>query len=223
MMSLMRLELALISSIVETTWLTTSPPLAAAPEAEEASWLAVRAESAVCFTVPVSCTSEDAASCRLDAVCSVRLERSWLPEAISTDAVRIESAAVRSWPTIACSASCMWCSERISLEASSTPSTGFIARDRSPSAMASASASASASGVQMVCMFSSVSGTTTIAANTSTRPKVQSTPPWVFSMPARMSSACACMRFSTSSSCFSASATWSLAGPSSRSATAAWS
>ena len=40
-------------------------------------WLeAVRAESAVCFTVPVSCSIDEAVCCRLLAVCSVRAERS---------------------------------------------------------------------------------------------------------------------------------------------------
>jgi hypothetical protein len=40
------------------------------------SWFACRAESAVCLTVPVSCSNDDAACCRFEAVCSVRTERS---------------------------------------------------------------------------------------------------------------------------------------------------
>ena len=47
--------LALMSYMVETTRLTTSPPWLATPLAPEASCAAWRAVSAFCFTVAVSC------------------------------------------------------------------------------------------------------------------------------------------------------------------------
>ncbi|EWS52943.1 hypothetical protein X551_04270 [Methylibium sp. T29] len=62
MMSAIFLLLALMSSIVDTTCDTTWPPLAAVAWADDASWLAVRADSAVCLTVPVSCSIELAVS-----------------------------------------------------------------------------------------------------------------------------------------------------------------
>jgi hypothetical protein len=79
MMSAIFFELVLISSIVETTCATTLPPRAATSLADEASWLAVRADSAVWLTVLVSWVIELAACCRLVAVCSVRTLRSALP------------------------------------------------------------------------------------------------------------------------------------------------
>ncbi len=97
MMSLILRELWLISSIVVTTCETTVPPRAATSAAVAASWFAWRAESALWRTVPVSCSMLAAVSCRLLAVCSVRELRSWLPVAISCDAVLMLSAAVRSW------------------------------------------------------------------------------------------------------------------------------
>ncbi len=100
MMSPMRLELALMSAIVETTCSTTSPPRAAAPDADDASSLALEAESAVCETVPVS-SSIDAAVCwRFEAVCSVRADRSWLPAAICPEAVAIDSVVWRTCETV---------------------------------------------------------------------------------------------------------------------------
>ncbi|WP_419187286.1 hypothetical protein, partial [Caldimonas tepidiphila] len=73
MMSAILRELAVISSMLLTTWATTSPPRWAVPEAEVASCWAWRAESADWRTVPVSCSMELAVCCRLEAACSVRL------------------------------------------------------------------------------------------------------------------------------------------------------
>ncbi len=111
MMSPMRRELPLISSIVETTCDTTEPPRCATSAAELASWLAVAAESAVCLTVPVSCIIDAAASCRLDAVCSVREDRSMLPVAISALATLMLSVDRRTLRTRFCKAPCMLASE----------------------------------------------------------------------------------------------------------------
>ena len=72
-------NIALISSMVDTTCVTTWPPREATDEAEEASWFAWLAASALWRTVPVSCSIELAVCCRLLAVCSVRAERSALP------------------------------------------------------------------------------------------------------------------------------------------------
>ena len=76
----------LIASIVVTTWCTTSPPSLAIAEADAASWFACRAFSAFCFTVEVSCSMAEAVSSSEPACCSVREERSRLPEAISLEA-----------------------------------------------------------------------------------------------------------------------------------------
>jgi hypothetical protein len=65
--------------MLATTWPTTSPPRAAAWAAVPASWLAWRAVSADWVTVAVSCSMLAAVSSRLEAVCSVRADRSWLP------------------------------------------------------------------------------------------------------------------------------------------------
>jgi hypothetical protein len=131
MMSAMRRLLAWISSIVDSTCDTTSPPRVAISAAEAASWLACRAESALCRTVPVSCSIDAAVCCRLLAVDSVRRDRSWLPLAISALAVAMLSELCCTWPTRRCSEACsrLICS---SIEQnSSRPSTG-TGRDRSP-------------------------------------------------------------------------------------------
>jgi hypothetical protein len=52
MMSAIFLELALISSMVETTWLTTVPPRWARRLADCGQLVGLRAESALCLTVP---------------------------------------------------------------------------------------------------------------------------------------------------------------------------
>ena len=59
-------------------------------------------------TLIVKNSIDEAVSCRLDAVLSVRLDKSMLPLAISVDATAIESAERRTSPTIALSDSCIW-------------------------------------------------------------------------------------------------------------------
>ncbi len=82
---------ALMSSIVDTTCPTTTPPLPADSDAAAASRFACRALSALCFTVLVSCSIDAAVCCRLDACSSVRELKSWLPAAIRAEPVAIES------------------------------------------------------------------------------------------------------------------------------------
>jgi len=96
MMSLILRELWLISSMVETTLDTTSPPRAATEAAVLASWLAVLAASADWCTVALSCSMALAVDCRWVAVSSVRWLRSALPEAISPVAVAMWSATWRT-------------------------------------------------------------------------------------------------------------------------------
>ncbi len=100
MMSSMRFELSLMSRIVEITCSTMAPPSAAAALAADARSLALRAESEVCATVPVSCSIDAAVSWRLEAACSVRTDRSWLPPAISPEATEIESVTWRTLVTV---------------------------------------------------------------------------------------------------------------------------
>ena len=83
MMSEILRALVLISSMVDTTCDTTTPPRAATAAALAANWLASLADSADCCTVPVNCSVDEDARCRLLAVCSVRALKSWLPVAIS--------------------------------------------------------------------------------------------------------------------------------------------
>ena len=82
MMSTIFFADSLISPMVCTTSDTTTPPLTATSEAFTASWLAWRALSAFCFTVEVSSSIEEAVSSSELACCSVRDDRSRLPEAI---------------------------------------------------------------------------------------------------------------------------------------------
>jgi hypothetical protein len=83
MISAIFFDEASMADMVVTTWPTTSPPCEATPCAPMASWLAWRACSAFCArwrSVPPSIA---AVSSRLAACCSVRRDRSVLPEAIS--------------------------------------------------------------------------------------------------------------------------------------------
>ncbi len=106
MMSAIFLDDELISSIVATTCETTVPPRRATCVAELASWLACAAASALWRTLPVSCDSELAVCCRLLAVCSVRWLRSWLPMAISVDAVDTSCVPERIEPIVLRISSC---------------------------------------------------------------------------------------------------------------------
>ena len=93
MMSSIFLALSLIELMVLTTWPTATPPLMATLEAAAASWLACLAFSAFCLTVEASSSMLLAVSSRLEACCSVRLERSALPDEISPAAVVMVSTA----------------------------------------------------------------------------------------------------------------------------------
>ncbi len=112
MMSAIFLDDELISSIVATTCETTAPPRRATCVAELASWLAWAAASALWRTLPVSCDSELAVCCRLLAVCSVRWLRSWLPVAISEDAVDTSCVPERIEPMVLRVSSCSTFSAR---------------------------------------------------------------------------------------------------------------
>ncbi len=97
MMSDIFFELALISPMVLTTSDTTWPPLTATLAAELASVVASTADVADARTVPVSSSIDEAVDCRLLAVCSVRLERSRVPAAISVLADWMLLAELCTW------------------------------------------------------------------------------------------------------------------------------
>ena len=144
-MSLILRLLSVICCMLATTWPTTSPPRAAAWAAVPASWLAWRAVSADWVTVAVSCSMLAAVSSRLEAVCSVRADRSWLPLAISTDADDTESTPERTSVTtprscvdMADNERSIWPNSSLRVECSSCV--------RSPAAMASMALTAWSSG-----------------------------------------------------------------------------
>ncbi|MDT4857544.1 hypothetical protein FQZ97_919720 [compost metagenome] len=99
MMSAMRRELSLMPFMVSTTLPTTLPPSIATFEAFSASSLALLALSAVWRTVEPSCSIEAAVSCSEEACCSVRVDRSALPCAISPEATSTCSAVPRTSET----------------------------------------------------------------------------------------------------------------------------
>ncbi len=110
MSAILRLE-AVMSSIFRTTSRTTSPPLLATCAAVAARRFASAADSALPFTVEVSCSIELAARCSWLAACSVRWLRSALPFAISLEADSmlaalpwVAASAVRSRPSVSASA-----------------------------------------------------------------------------------------------------------------------
>ncbi len=76
------------------------PPLSATPEAAIASSLACWALLALCLTVLVSSSIDDAVSSSALAWRSVRADRSRLPVAISLEAVVMVSVPVRTCPTM---------------------------------------------------------------------------------------------------------------------------
>ena len=84
--------------------------------------------------MPVNCSIDAAVCCRLLAVCSVRIDRSWLPVAISAEAVEMLSVLERTWPTSWCSAPCIWPSAR-SRSPISSRRVEFSVCDRSPPAI----------------------------------------------------------------------------------------
>ncbi len=145
MMSAIFLLDALISLIVATTRCTTWPPLPATSAAAAASWPAARELSALCWTVVVICCIEAAVSCNALACCSVRLDRSWLPDAICDDAVAMPSADWRTWLTIVTRLPFIRLNAASSWPVSSLRSTTMWEL-RSPAATASASTTQRSSG-----------------------------------------------------------------------------
>ncbi len=169
MMSAIFLLDALMSLIVVTTRCTTAPPLVATSAAAEASWLAARALSALCCTVDVIWCIDAAVSCSALACCSVRADRSWLPEAICDDAVAMPSADSRTRLTMCTRLSFMRPSAAISWPVSSERST-TMRELRSPPATASASTTQRSSGrvTDEASIQPSVSAASTAALHTST-------------------------------------------------------
>ncbi|CUJ36477.1 Uncharacterised protein [Achromobacter sp. 2789STDY5608633] len=100
-------ELAEMPCMVLTTSATAEPPRSATSDALAASWLAWRALSAFCLTVEASCSIEAAVSSSEAACCSVRLDRSVLPAAISCEPVLISSTPRRTEDTVRVRLSCM--------------------------------------------------------------------------------------------------------------------
>jgi len=122
MMSPMLRALSLISFIVATTRLTTSPPFSAISDALFASVLACFALSAFCRTVEVSCSMLVAVRSSAIACCSVRFDRSRLPIEISLEAVAIASALDAMSDTVVARPLCMSCSAYSTLDLSLRPS-----------------------------------------------------------------------------------------------------
>ncbi|CUJ76485.1 Uncharacterised protein [Achromobacter xylosoxidans] len=100
-------ELAEMPCIVFTTSATAEPPRSATSDALAASWFAWRALSAFCLTVEASSSIEAAVSSSEAACCSVRLDRSVLPAAISCEPVLISSTPRRTEETVRVRLSCM--------------------------------------------------------------------------------------------------------------------
>ena len=171
--------------------------------AEAASWLAICADEAVCCTVPVSCVSEDTVSCTFAAVCSVRLERSWLPEAISWLAVAMLSLESRTCATIEPSPACMPTRARCRSATSSLPCTRMDC-ERSPPAMAFAASRASSSGWQIERMLNHVVGPTT--STVSATAMANSTSVWLDTSRWRATASSTSLRSVASSCVMSASA-----------------
>ncbi len=100
MISTIFLDDSLIEPIVETTCETTTPPLRATSAAERANWLACIALSPFCFTVLVNSSIEAEVSSSELACCSVRFDRSRLPDAIWSEAPSIVYVAARTSRTM---------------------------------------------------------------------------------------------------------------------------
>ncbi len=145
MISPMRLDERLISSMVVTTAPMASLPSRATCVAWPASTPASRAELALCATVLVSCSIEAAVSSRLLACDSVRAERSWLPLAISPDATCTPSTSWRTSVTTACRLTLSWFSAR-ARSPSSPDSCPWKRAERSPAAIWLAKFTASSTG-----------------------------------------------------------------------------
>ena len=189
-MSAILRELVVIWSMVVTTCDTTAPPRAATSAAVEAKSLAWREAWALCCTVLVSTSIDEAVSSRLAAVCSVRWLRSWLPLAISELAVEMLPAASCTWRTRSRSESCM----RPMAPTSWPTSSWFMAatsRDRSPLAMRSASSCACPRDLVMERTLKNVRGISTASASTRPTPISAAMVEVRDSTPTRASSICA--------------------------------
>ena len=134
--------------MVSTTWATTSPPWCATAEAVMASCLACCAVWAFCFTVAPSSSMLAAVSSRALACCSVRVDKSWLPWAISALAVATPLEPSRTFRTSRVRLPCIVCSEASSTPTSSDP-VAWMGVVKSPSATFSDRATASAIGAVM--------------------------------------------------------------------------
>jgi hypothetical protein len=147
MSAILRLAV-LMSFMVSTTWLTTSPPCTATREALVASWLACWADSAFWLTVAPSSLMDAEVCSRAPACCSVRADKSWLPWAISALAIATASALALTLCTIPEKLVCMRAMVSSRCTDSSLP-WATICIDKSPAAMWSATATALVMGLAM--------------------------------------------------------------------------
>ena len=121
--------------------------------------------SAAWFTVLLSSAVLEAVCCRLEAVCSVRIDRSWLPLAISVDAVETDSTPLRTSDTRLRNLPVMPESERVNSPNSSRRSSCNCCV-KSPVAIASATATARARG--WVMERTSIRAKAMLSTNTTT-------------------------------------------------------
>ena len=98
--SAMFLAKPLMARIVSTTSDTTLPPRPATCVACLASSFASWAWALFCLTAAVSCSTDEAVSSRAPAWCSVRRDKSPLPDAMSFDATSIAPAPSLTFPTV---------------------------------------------------------------------------------------------------------------------------
>ncbi|PMQ11810.1 hypothetical protein JaAD80_23150 [Janthinobacterium sp. AD80] len=175
MMSTIFVDAVSMAPMVSTTSLTMLPPRSATPDAATAIWLAWRALSAFCFTVLVSSSIDDAVSSSELACCSVRADRSWLPAAISPDAVAIALVPVCTSDTTLRSASFMPCRARIRSPISSLAAGPKCVR-KSPSATVSATFTAACSGTvieRVISQAQTLPSATSSAHRVSSRVKLR--------------------------------------------------
>jgi len=148
-MSAILREDALIWSIVLTTSDTTTPPRSATWLAFSASWLAWRVASAFMRTVSVSACIVAEVCSRLDAICSVRADRSLLPAATSLLDMAMLSALARTVDSERLSAPCIADKACASWPSSSRREVS-ISTVRSPSATRLAAPTMSVSGLTVL-------------------------------------------------------------------------
>ncbi len=177
-MSAMRRDASAMPSMVETTWFTASRPRRATSLAVAASVLACCAASALWRTVAINSSMLAAISSRLEAVCSVRAERSVLPAAISALAPATEVLACRMPTTRPASRCCMppRRSSRARTSSRLPAAAAGTGEVRSPSAMRSETEDARASGTRMERESSSAQPSE--SSNPSSDPPTSSAMPW---------------------------------------------